>query len=731
MATVAELFALAWKHHQTGGLAQAEQLYRQVLHRDPHHADAWCFLGAACQAQGKLAEAEASYHRALQIAGNYSNAHNCLGVLLAQQNRFAEAGVSFQQAVCHEPGNAEAHYNWGLALHVQGQRDAAIEQFRQAVHFKPDYPEALNDLGNALAEVDKLEEAVSSYQQALQLQPRFAKAHFNLGDALRKLGRLAEAMAHWRKALQIQPEFPQAQDNLAQALLVNGLAFQEQGKLHEAERCFREALRFNPSFAEAHNDLGTVFEQRNDLDEAIHCYQEALRINPAFAEAHNNVGCVHLRQGHLDAALRSIRQALRIQPDLVTAQSNLVSCLNYDADANPDTVFAEHRRWGQLVELPAKPRPHSNDPSPERRLRIGYSSANLCFHPLARYLEPVLVNCDAQQVEVYCYAEVRSPDAVTARLRSLVKGWFSTCGLSDSEVAERIRQDQIDILVDLAGHTAQSRLAVFAHKPAPIQATWLGYMNTTGLTTVDYRLTDNILDPPGQQVRDTEELVRLPGGMCCFAPPSDAPAVTPLPALQRGHLTLGSLNSLLKFNGRVFELWSGVLKALPSSRLLMFHHKLTGPIRQAIRGHFMDRGVEPERLDLRQGSSAPGYLGVYGEIDISLDTFPSTGGVTTCESLWMGVPVLSLCGVRPVGRNSAALLARVGLSEWAVTTPEEYVAWAVNWAHKLDRLAVLRMQLREMMSAKLCDARRCTRELEDAYREMWRRWCAGHGSAQA
>jgi protein O-GlcNAc transferase len=748
MSAGSQLFALAWKHHQTGGLAQAEQLYRQVLHSDPNHADAWCFLGAACQAQGKLAEAEMSYRRALQIAGNYGNAHNCLGVLLAQQNRFAEAGASFEQAVRHEPGNAEAHYNWGLALSAQGQRDAAIEQFRQAVHYKPDYPEALNDLGNALAEQDTLGEAVTSYQQALRLRPRYATVHYNLGDALRKLGRLDEAIAHWRDALQIQPDFPQARDNFAHALVVKGLSLQERGKLNEAEHCFREALQINPDFAEAHNDLGTVFEQRNDLEPAIRCYQEALRIKPAFAEAHNNVGCVYLRLGRLDMALRSIRQALRIQPDLVTAQSNLVSCLHYDADAEPDAVFAEHCRWGQLVEQAAVPCPHSNDPSPDRRLRIGYVSANLCFHPLARYLEPVLANHDPKQVEIHCYAEVRSPDAVTARLRTLVHGWRSTCGLKDSEVAECIRQDQIDILVDLAGHTAQSRLSVFAHKPAPIQATWLGYMNTTGLTTVDYRLTDDVLDPlsdvrclmsgvknsssdighrtsdiarPWQ--RDTEELMRLPSGMCCFAPPSDAPPVSPSPALERGHLTFGSLNSLLKFNEKVFDLWSRVLKALPTSRLLMFHHKLKGPAREAIRGQLVNLGVEPERLDLRQGSSASGYLGVYGEIDISLDTFPCTGGVTTCESLWMGVPVLSLCGVRPAGRNSAALLARVGLGEWAVNTPEEYVALAVNWANNLNLLGELREQLRERMAATVCDARRFTRELENAYHVMWRKWC--------
>jgi protein O-GlcNAc transferase len=748
MPTVAQVFALAWKHHQAGGLAQAEQLYKQVLQADPNHADASCFLGAVCQAQGRLAEAEMSYRRALSIAPNYGNAHNCLGVLLAQQNRFAEAGASFEQAVRFEPDNAEAHYNWGLALHARGQRQAAMQRFHQALMFKPDYPETLNDLGNSQAEEGMLADAVLSYQQALRLRPQFAKAHFNLGAVLHKLNRPEEAIEHWRNALQIQPVFPETRDNLAHAFLVKGLALQGQGDLSDAERFFREALRINPVLAEAHNNLGTVFEQQDQLDQAIRCYQEALRINPAFAEALNNAGCALLRQGQLDEALASIRQALRFQPDLVTAQSNLVSCLNYDVETDPDTVFSEHRRWGQLVEQSAKPAVHFNDPSPERSLRIGYVSPNLCFHPLVRYLEPVFIYHNRRQVTVHCYSEVRSPDDVTVRLQGLVDSWSSTVGLTDSEVAERIRRDEIDILVDLAGHTAGSRLAVFAHKPAPIQATWLGYMNTTGLTSVDYRLTDDVLDPSGVRspasgvkstfsdtglrtpdfghFLDTEELYRLPEGMCCFAPPADAPAVGPLPALRRGHMTFGSLNSLLKLNGKVFDLWSRVLKALPNSRLLIFHHKLTGSTREAIRRQLVDRGVGSERLDLRQGSAGPGYLGVYGEIDISLDTFPCTGGVTTCESLWMGVPVVNLCGVRPAGRNSKALLARVGLGEWAVNTPDEYVAWAVRWANNLDGLSQLRMQMREKMTIDLCDGQKFTRSLESAYRAMWRRWCAAH-----
>ena len=341
-----------------------------------------------------------------------------------------------------------------------------------------------------------------------------------------------------------------------------------------------------------------------------------------------------------------------------------------------------------------------------------------------RYFKPVLMHHDPLQVEVYCYAEVPRPDSVTSQLRSIVPNWCLTSGQTDAEIAECIRNDHIDILVDLAGHTAGNRLPVFARKPAKIQATWLGYLNTTGLDTVDYRLTDDALDPPSQPSRDTEELFRLPGGMCRFAPPVDAPAVAPLPATRRGHLTFGSLSSLQKLNPQVFDLWSLVLKAVPTSRFLMFHHHLTDTACARIRQEFTERGVPNERLDLRQGAYSPGYLQVYEEIDVSLDTLPYTGGVTTCESLWMGVPVLTLQGRRPVGRNAAALLSRVGLPEWVVHSPDQFVSTAARMANDIGGLEQLRMQLRDRVRTKLCYAERFTRTLEDAYRSMWHRWCA-------
>jgi protein O-GlcNAc transferase len=823
VSTVAEVFSLAWQHHQSGGFSRAEQLYRQILQADPSHADAWCFLGAACQSQGKMAEAELGYRRAVQLLPQHASAHNCLGVLLAQRGQLAEAVASFRQAQRAHPDNVEiqnnlglalarhgeldeavecygralqlkpdytvAHYNLGLALSAQGRHEAAIAAFQQALRILPNYPEALNDLGNALAELERFDEAVASYLKAVSLRPQYAEAHFNLAIVLGKQEKLEDAIAHYRQAVRHKPDYADAHFGLGNALRHGGRSAEaranldqalacyqqalrlrpdwaeayfnlawtldEQGKTAEAEPYYQQAVRLKPDWAEGHHNLGLVrkkqgklaqavahyqeavrlkpdfpeayytmgnaLQDMGNLEEAIDAFQHAIRLKPDFAMAHNNLGGIYLQQGIPDKALASFRQALKLQPDLAEVQSNLLFCLNYDPDADPDAVFEEYRRWGQLKVPATPPPPHANDPDPERILRIGYVSPDLRQHALVRYFEPVLAHHDPRQVHAICYAEIAKPDIVTSRLQKLAHGWFSTCRLTDDQIAQRIRDDRIDILVDLAGHTGNHRLGVFARKPAPVQATWLGYLNTTGLSTMDYRLTDDVLDPPGQPVRDTEELFRLPGGMCCFARLVDAPEVAPLPALQRGFLTFGSLHSLFKFNGRVFDLWSEVLKALPTSRLVMYRDTLTATARENIRRQFTERGVAVDRLDLRHGACTAGYLGIYSDVDVSLDVFPCTGGVTTCESLWMGVPVLSLCGVRPVARNTAGHLSRVGLNDWIVETPEAFVALAVNLEKDLVRLAQVRAGLRDTMVTSMCDAERFTRILEDAFRTMWRR----------
>jgi predicted O-linked N-acetylglucosamine transferase (SPINDLY family) len=356
-------------------------------------------------------------------------------------------------------------------------------------------------------------------------------------------------------------------------------------------------------------------------------------------------------------------------------------------------------------------------------LHIGYVSPDFRRHTMAAFIEPILTHHDRKKVTVFAYAEVEHPDEVTERLNSLADQWRWTIGQSDQQVAELVRADGIDILIDLAGHTSGNRLRVFALRPAPVQATYLGYPNTTGLDAVDYRITDADTDPPDEPRRHTEELIRLPSGFACFAPPANAPAISPSPALQNGFITFGSIHNLAKLNDQVLDLWCSVLKATPTSRLVVSRHTLVGRVRDEFMQRFSGSGVDPNRIVLRHATDADaGFLSAFHQFDIMLDTFPWGANTTTYESLWMGVPILTLCGDRHAGRWAATIQPRLGLEEFVARSQDEFVARAVETSKHMDRLAEARRNLRERMRASpLCDGPGLCRKLEAAYRTMWER----------
>ena len=694
MAAVSEMCSLALRYHQEGHLAQAEQLYRQILQADPNHADAHHLLGVLAYQANRFDLAISLIQRAIELSPTAVPYHSNLGLALEGFGRRDSAIASYRHGLRLNPGDAAAIDNLGAALMRQGRFQEVVDECRRFLKVRPDTPQALQHLAHALSSIGQTEEAVAHFEQALHVNPRFVEAHNNLGNTLLQVGRTEEAAEHFRQALKLRPNMPAIYNNLGRVL-------QRQGKLNEAIDHYRAAIRIDPNFAQGYNNLGSTLAQQRKFEEAIANYREALRVDPNFAEAHSNLGAALVLSGDIDAAGASCRQAIAVQPkyadaynnlggvlvlqgnlaeaaaayriahdlqpNLLTTQSNLLFCMNYDPEANPDIVFAEHRRWGQTFCKGIEGRSDLGIRSPDHapriprgtnhRLRIGYVSPDFRQHAIIRYFEPVLAHHNAECVETFCYSEVAEPDAATSRLQKSAHHWRRIRGLNAKQAEQMILDDRIDILVDLAGHTAGNRLDIFALKPAPLQATWLGYLNTTGLPTVDYRITDEILDPVGEPVRDTEEPFRLAGGFCCFEPWPHSPTVGPLPAASRGYLTFGSLHNLFKLNQAVFDLWSRVLHAVPSSRLLMFRDTLKGSARKRVFDAFIKRGISPERLDIREVTSEGnrlregGHLDVFAEIDVSLDAFPWTGGVTTCESLWMGVPVLSLAGVRPPART--------------------------------------------------------------------------------
>jgi protein O-GlcNAc transferase len=685
MNSASQVFQLALQYHQAGNLAQAEQVYRQILEANPQHADAL----------------------------------HMLGVIALQLGRHELAVDQIQQALRFQPKFPAALSNLGMALHAQGKIEEAIENYRQALLFQPELSQAHNNLANALKDLGRFEEAVAGYQQALRLKPDDLQTYVNLGSALQALGTLDQAITCFRRALYYNSEFAAAYNHLGYALC-------EQEKYDEAIANFQEAARLKPDFTEVYINLGNALRNQWKLDEAIANYRQALRLRPEYVLAHTNLGSALKDQGRLDEAIASYRQALRLEPGYIAAHDNLIMTMHYHADYDAAALYQEARRWNDRHAEPlAKHRqPHANSVDPERRLRIGYVSPDFRANVLSNFTIPLLSNHDDRAVEVFCYAEIRAPDEVTDRLRKYADVWRSTVGLTDAQMADTVQNDRIDILVDLALHSANNRLPVFARKPAPVQVTWLGCPLTNGLSTIDYRLTDAYLDPP--ELDGPEKLIRLPDTFWCYAPyhaPSLTVSVNDLPALQNGYLTFGCLNNFCKVNDVSLSLWSKVLRALPDSRLMLLTPRDAAQGR--VLAHLEGEGIAPSRVAIvHRQPSVLEYMLRYHAIDVCLDPVPFNGHTTSLDAFWMGVPTITLAGKTAVGRVGFSLLVNLGLPELAARTSNEYVAVAVKLAGDLAWLAQLRAGLRERMRASaLMDGERFARRMEQVYRQVWRRWC--------
>jgi predicted O-linked N-acetylglucosamine transferase (SPINDLY family) len=754
--TIADALRLGVEHHQAGRIPQAEALCRQILEVEPNHPEALHLLGLlahqggqhevavtyiskalalepanpelhnnigeAYRAQGKLQEAITHYWQALSLHPTYAEAYNNLGNVLKVQGALDDAQAHYGKALELRPAYAEAHNNLATVLQEQGKREEAIVHYRRALQLNPKFAAAHNNLGALLQEQGKLEEAVACYRQALVLQPSYAEAHSNLASAFQVLGKLDEAKGHIERALALNP-------TLVEAYYTLGNVLKAEGDLPTAVARYQQVLTLRPDYADAYNNMALALQAQGNLEDAVAHYRKALAIRPAFADAHSNLGTVLMEQGKLDGAIEQYQRALALRPDHAAAHSNVLFCLHYHPAYDPSAIFAEHQAWNARHARPlaAERQQHGHRRDPDRPLRLGYVSADFRRHPVGYFLEPVLLAHDRTAFQVFCYSMVLRGDDITTRVQAHADVWRPILALSDADVVRLIREDHIDILVDLSGHTAGNRLLVFARKAAPVQVTWIGYFNTTGLETMDYLLSDPFLSPPDVAQTFTEDLIRLPEGYVCYRPPDYAPPVSASPVLTRGYPTLGCFNNLSKVNRRVIAMWSQILHGVPQARLILQAKALLDPpTRQAFVEQFLEHGISPDRIALRGSSSHAEYLAAYGEVDLALDPFPFAGGLTTCEALWMGVPVLTLAGCTLVSRMGVSHLARVGLPELIARSPKEYVEVSLALIREPGRLAQLRAALRPRMAASsLCDARTFTRHLEIAYRMMWERYLQG------
>jgi protein O-GlcNAc transferase len=682
--TVQQAFELAMSHHQAGRLQEAEHLYRQVLARQPSHFGALHLMGGIAQQTGRLD----------------------LAVDL------------MRKAVAAEPRSPEAQGNLGNALRDKGLLDEAIAAFRQAIALNPKLPGAYSNLGNALKYKGQLDEAIAAFRQDIALNSNLPGAHSNLGNALRDKGQLDEAIAAFRRAIALNPKLHGVHVNLANAL-------KDKGQLDEAIASYRLAIELTPNQPEVHGNLGDSLKNKGRFDEAAAACQQAIALRPGYAEAYANLGSVLKEKGQLDEAIAVYRRALALRPDYVEAHSCLVFTLLYHPGYDAAAIAEEHQRWDRQHAQPLgkSVAAYLNDHRPDRRLRIGYVSPDFRDHCQSLFTVGLLSHHDHEQFEIFCYSSVIQPDEITQRITACADVWRAVGKLSDAKLAEMIREDRIDILVDLTMHMRQNRLLAFARKPAPVQVAWLAYPGTTGLSAMDYRLTDPYLDPPGDgDQRYVEESIRLPDTFWCYDSLTTEPSVNALPALESRHVTFGCLNNFCKVNDNLLALWAKVLRQVEHSRLLLLAP--LGDCRLRTQQRFEKDGVDPQRIEFIPFQTRDKYLETYHRIDLGLDTFPYNGHTTSLDSFWMGVPVVTLVGSTAVSRAGWCQLSNLGLAELAAQTPEEFVRIAVDLAKDLPRLEQLRSTLRPRMEqSPLMDAPTFARNIEAAYRRMWQTWC--------
>ncbi|MGD0138256.1 MAG: tetratricopeptide repeat protein [Tepidisphaeraceae bacterium] len=757
--SVQQAIEAAMNCHRAQDPAGAEAFCRQVLANQPENAQALHLLGLICSDRGehekalnwmeraveadplaaeyrtnqgvvlerlgRTEEAVAAYRLALEISPDLTDARVNLANALSKLGRWDEAIEAYRAAADRRPQDAEIHNALGAALYGGGQIEPALAELATALELRPEFPEAYNNVGNALVSRGDLDLAIAAYRKAVAINPGLTDVQINLANALDRNGQRDQALAVHLQVAKARPDHAETQMSI-------GDGFYELGRWDEAADAYRRAVELLPQDFHPIACLGRALLAKPDLDGAIAAYRQVLELDPNSVEAANNLGVAFKEQGLMDEALDWCEKAMEIQPDSAAVHSNLVYLLSFHAGYDPPELARQQRLWNEKHARPLRHliRPHGNDPAPDRRLKIGYVSPDFRQHVVGQNLLPLLSEHDHKEFKIHCYSSVLRPDPITEVLRSHADVWRNVAVHTDDELAEIIRADCVDVLVDLSLHMSHNRLLVFARKPAPVQVSYLGYCAGTGLEAMDYRLSDPYLDPPDSDLSIySEQTIRLPETYWCYGSAGPTPEPAPPPCQTNGFVTFGCLNNFAKVSPGALDLWAEVLAGVPRSRLIV--HSYPGSHLDAVRRRFAGGGVSPDRLEFLAKQPWSQYVQTWGRIDVALDPFPYGGGITTCDALWMGVPVVSLIGQTAVGRGGKSILSNVGLPELAARRPRQYVQTAATLAESPGRLAELRGTLRQrMLASPLMSARRFARNVEKAYRLMWRQWCVSRARSQ-
>ncbi|HWB53893.1 MAG TPA: tetratricopeptide repeat protein [Tepidisphaeraceae bacterium] len=670
MPSLQHLFARAMAQMQAGRPDEARHVLDEILRQNPDHFEALIHLARIERMAGHHANAVERLRHAVSLKKSDAQVRHALAEALSAAGDLPQAVSAYQKAIELQPGFSEAHYALGCLLDRMGSSQQALTHLQRAGQLRPRDPGPVVTMTNVLLGLGKVAESIEAGRRSISLAPRSAIAHINYANALLKNGQQTDAADQ-----------------------------------------FRIAITCDPTFGPAHNGLGVTLEAQKDLDQAAFHLERCIELSPGFPLAWINLGEALLRLGEVSRAIETAQRGLRMHPTIDLWGVQLLSLCYLDTPQ--EKLLSEHQQM--LEQFPADPSaPPARIPADGRRIRIGYFSPDFHDHPVAYFFEPLLKHHDRNRVEIFCYSARGATDEVAQRLQSYAATWHNIAPLSNSEAMARIRKDQLDILIDLAGHTSGSPVSLLLHRLADIQVSYLGYPTTMGLPTIDVRLTDAIADPPGQNdAYYSERLVHLPGCFCCFRPPDNQPDVSPLPAIDNGPITFGSLHNLAKISERTLDLWGAVLKAVPNSRLLIFRDALMQRAQKRLRAAFEERGIDISRLIMRNKRPDTGYLAVYHDVDIALDTVPFTGHTTACQSLLMGVPILTLLGDSHRHRLVATILTHAGYPQWVAETPEEYVKLAQTLAADISGLAEIRQSLRaKFLASKLCDGEQFTRDFE-------------------
>jgi protein O-GlcNAc transferase len=676
-------FGLAQVLQALGRWREAADAYRRALNSEPASFDAWFALAVALQQDGQLADAAAAYGEALALRPDDAASLGNLGCVCRELGDIDRAIHLLRTAIAREPGVASHAVNLGIALCQRREFAAAELLLREVLAAEPNNAEASFNLGNALRGLHRLREALQQFRHAVAVRPNYAHALNNLGNVHKELGELAEARSAFAAALQAKPDYVLALNNL-------GCLLRTLGQSAAAEDALRRGLEIDPQHAALYDNLGNVLKDAGELDEAILCFRKALALDSTNAGTHSNL------------AYALSFQSLEAQP-----------------------ILDECLRWNERFAAPLLPRVVAplHDSSPDRRLKIGYVSADFREHCQSLFTTPLLSQHDHASFEVFCYSSVVRPDDCTRRLAAYADVWRDVHALDDAALSEIIRADRIDVLVDLTMHMANGRPLVFARKPAPVQIAWLAYPGTTGIRAIDHRLSDPRLDPDGFENHYSERTLRLADSFWCYDPLTAEPGVNALPAAESGYLTLGCLNSPCKLTDQTLRLWGGVMNAMPRARLLLLAPP--GRHRERLLQRLEAHRIASHRVRFVEFRPRAQYLRTYHDIDIGLDTFPYNGHTTSLDSLWMGVPIVTRVGHTCVGRGGVSQLYHLDLLDLAAESDEGFVDAVVALGSDLERLAALRQNLRARLErSPLMDGHRFARNVERAYRQAWRDQCA-------